>query len=119
MDILKKYNYIYKFIIFILILTLIQTIINLILPLSTNTNKIISFSIIILYSFKSGLNTGKKAESKAYKEGLKKGLINILILYLLSCLTLSFQIPLKKFLYYSIILITTILGSIIGINKKL
>lgn len=118
MKLLKKYNFIYNFLIFILIITIIQTFINIIFPLENNINKIISFIMIILYSIKTGYKKGKVTESKAYKEGIKIGLINILTLYVLGCLTFSFTISINKLIYYSIILITTILGSIIGINKK-
>ncbi len=118
MNKLKKYNFILKFLLFIISLTFTLTLLNIIFNLSITTSKIISFIGIISYSLIIGFKTGKNCEKEAYKEGTKKGLINILILYVLSCLTLNFKLPLKKIIYYLIILISTILGSIIGINKK-
>lgn len=118
MKILKKYDYIYKYILFILILSLIITIISLIFNPSPSITKIIILISMIVYSFIIGVKKGLRATNKAYKDGLKTGLINILILYLLGCITFNFSLPLRKILYFIIIVISTIFGSIIGINKK-
>lgn len=118
MKLLNKNSHIIKFIIFILSLTTIETIINLIVPLSTKTNQIISLICILVYSFITGYKKGQTSDKKAYKEGFKLGLTNIIILYILGIFTLSFKINLKRIIYYIIIITITILGSIIGINKK-
>lgn len=118
MKLLNKYNHIIKFIIFILLLTTIETIINLIIPLNIKTNQIISLLSILVYSFLTGYKKGKTIDKKAYKEGFKIGLTNIIILYVLGIFTLSFKINIKRIIYYLIIISVTILGSIIGINKK-
>lgn len=118
MKIIKKQKNIINFMLFIIILTTILTIFNIIFPIQNNINKIISFSGVLLYTFILGLKTGKETESKGYKIGFKLGISNIIILYILSCITLTFKLPLSKIIYYITILITTILGSIIGINKK-
>lgn len=115
---IKKYNYIYSFPLFILILTFLLTIINIFFTINKTTNNIISLIAILLYSLIVGIKKGLNTEEKAYKEGLKLGLINILILYILNCFTCNFALPLKKIIYFLVIGITTILGSIIGINKK-
>ena len=118
MKVLKKFDYIYKFIIFILIFTFLLTIFNLIFNINANILKFIILIGMILYSFIIGIKKGLNTENKAYTVGLKTGAINILILYILGCFMLSFSLPLRKIIYYLIILITTILGCIIGINKK-
>ncbi len=118
MNFLKKHSYIYKFILFILIITTIQTFINLIFPINKKTNQLISLIIILIYSLFSGIKKGLRSNEKAYLQGLKLGSINILILYILSIITLDFRITIKRILYYLIIIGITILGSIIGINKK-
>lgn len=118
MNILKKYDYIFKYILFILIATIITTIINIIIPLNKNTNQIITFIYMLIYSFILGIKKGLKSNEKAYLEGLKLGIIETLILYSLSIITLDFRISIKRILYYLIIITITTLGSIIGINKK-
>ena len=118
MNIIKKYSYILKLIIFILLVTTILTIINLIYPLNKNTNQIISLIIITIYSLITGIKKGIKCEEKAYIEGLKLGTINVITLYILSLITLDFRITIKRIIYYLIIIGITTLGSIIGINKK-
>lgn len=118
MKVLKKYDYIWKFILFILITTFILTIINLIFPLKNEINSIISLLFILLFSFIQSLKKGLHTEEKAYRQGFKVGMINIFILYILSAITLNFGLQLKKLIYYFIVIITCILGSVIGINKK-
>lgn len=118
MKLLKKYKYILNFIIYLLISTTILTILNLIFNFSSNTTNVLCLIFTSLYSIISGIKIGKITESKAYKEGLKKGLIYILIMYIIGSLFFTFKLPLKRIIYYLIILTCTILGSIIGINKK-
>lgn len=118
MNFLKKYSSIYKFIIFILITVIIQTLINLLFPINKKINQIISLIIILIYSLFSGIKKGLHSNEKAYLQGLQKGTINILILYILSIITLDFRITIKRIIYYLIIISITILGSIIGLKNK-
>lgn len=107
-----------KIVIFIMILSLILTLINLIWPLNNIVNSLIGLLSIGFYSFILGIKEGFKSNEKGLITGVKIGLINVLIFYLLSLLFLSYRITLKKIIYYVIIFITTILGSVIGKNKK-
>ena len=118
MKILKKYDFIYKYLIYILILTLVLTIINLIVPINSHINSLISLIMMLAYIFVCSIKKGFKVEEKAYIEGFKLGCIYVITLYILNCLTLNFSLPLKKLLYFMIIIITSVLGCIIGINKK-
>ncbi len=118
MNIIKKYNFIYKFLIFIIIATTILTIFNMLIPLNKITNQIISLIPIIMYSFIISYNKGKVCEEKAYKEGFKLGLFYIITLTVLSIITFNFSFKVKRILYYLIILFATTLGSIVGIQKK-
>lgn len=118
MNNLKKYKYIYKFIIFILILTIIETFINLIFYLNNTLNQLITLTSITIYIFITNIKKGKQIEKKAYLEGLKIGIIYIITLYILGLPFLQFKIPLKRLIYYVIIVIISITSTIIGINKK-
>ncbi len=118
MKFLKKYKYIPAFIIYLIISAIILTILNLVFSFTNNTSNIFGLILIALYSIISGINIGKKTEAKAYKEGLKIGFIYIITMYILGSLFFTFKLPLKRIIYYLIILVCTIFGSIIGINKK-
>ncbi len=118
MNILKKYNFIYKFIIYIIILTFIETLLNLFIPINTTTNQIITLISLSIYVFICNIKKGKTVEKKAYLEGLKTGLIYILLLYILGIPFGLFKISIKRLIFYIIIIIISITSTIIGINKK-
>ena len=118
MNNLKKYKYIYKFIIFIFLLTIITTLINLILSINNTINQLITLISLTIYIFITNIIKGKQIEQKAYLEGLKTGTIYILILYILGLPFGLFKLPLKRIIYYVIIIIISITSTIIGINKK-
>ncbi len=118
MNILKKYDYVYKFIIYIVILTIIETIFNLIFSINNTLNQIITLILITIYIFITNIKKGKRIEKKAYIEGLKIGLIYSLTLYILGIPFLFFRLPLKRIIYFVIIITISITSTIIGINKK-
>jgi len=78
-----------------------------------NTLKIINPIIAILVS---SFRVGKSANKKGYLEGLKFGGIIIFLILLLSIIYKSFNI--KSLIFYLILLISSMLGSMIGITKK-
>lgn len=88
---------------FSLIHSNIISILKLLLPISSIT--IASFLL------------GKQSEKKGYIEGLKLGIIIILIF--LTLILLLDRFTLKSLLYYLILVLTSILSSMIGINKKI
>ena len=118
MTILKKYKYLLYFLLYILIISIIETIINLMIPLSTNTNQILSLILILSYIFISSIKKGINTEEKAYINGIKQGLLYTVILYITGLPLLIYKLSIKRLLYFLIIIIITILGNIIGINKK-
>lgn len=81
--------------------------------LSTITK--INFVFIAIICFIAGLRRGKKASKRGYLEGLKLGGIVILILFLLNLIFYR-SFSLYVFLYYLIILVATVMGSMLGIN---
>lgn len=88
---------------------------NILNNLITN---IFELMIIILSMFIGGLYLGKNSQKKGYLEGLKIGLITIIILFSFGFLAYNQEFSLSSVLFYIIILISSVLGSIIGINKK-
>jgi len=78
--------------------------------------------LLLLSSFISmlvgGIYIGLRSKEKGYIEGLKIGLISIFILMILSIILYKNNINSKNIIYYLILLSSSILGSMIGINKK-
>ena len=63
-----------------------------------------------------GFTIGKQSVKKGWLEGLKLSIIFLIFLILFNLLGLHNKIEIKNILYYSIIIISCILGSMIGIN---
>lgn len=98
----------------LLLLPLIFSIFNL---LKIEIHPIIILLSIIVITFATGLITGKTNKYNGLKNGLLIGLLTTLIFILLS-LILGAKLTLYSIIYYLIIIISTTLGSIIGVNKK-
>lgn len=75
----------------------------------------IYFLVII---FVTSYKLGKLTDKNGYLTGIKFGLIYILIFILISLIFYVGKIHLRIIIYYLIILFTSILGSIMGIQKK-
>lgn len=117
---IKKYLYSLLYILIgILLFSIIITILNYFNLIDTNTLKYFKLIAIILPSFIGGIYIGKRAEKLGYLEGLKIGAVVVVIIALLNYLGFNSDFSISSILYYIIILISSVLGSIIGINKKL
>ena len=111
------FNYIKSLIIFlssIIVIPFLLTILNL---LKLNTNKIIIIIIGAILMFVIGLITVKGSNNKGYLNGLLISVICIFIVTILS-LIFRFQLNINSLIYYIILVISTIFGSMIGINLK-
>jgi len=86
--------------------------------ISSNITSILELITIIISVFIGSLYLGKNSNKKGYLEGIKQGLIIIALLFLFNFLALDNNPSISNLLYYVIILITSILGSVLGINKK-
>ena len=80
-------------------------------------NIIIPLLIIISMLF-GGIYIGKKANKKGYLEGLKVGIIIIILFLITNYFAYKLKINSKTLLYYILLLIVTTMGSMLGINKK-
>lgn len=81
----------------------------------TNIFKIVS---IIASLFVGGFIMGKSAKSKGWLEGLKLSLIIIGILLILNYVILKSSFEIRNLIFYLILMISGIFGSMIGINKN-
>lgn len=97
-----------------LVLPLVISIFNL---FGMEINKIILILIASMIMLISGFLIGKKALKKGFISG---GILGFVFVILLIILGLFFKIKfnLGGFIYYIILILSAIMGSIIGINKK-
>lgn len=102
---------------FMLGLTFIFTLLNYIGLLNNTTINIIKIIIPIVSMFIGGFIIGKKTGKKGWLEGLKLSLIFLVILTLFNYLGLKSTFSLKVIIYYLILIISTMFGSIVGVNK--
>ncbi len=77
----------------------------------------INFIFVALIIFFFNIKNGKNASKKGYLEGLKFGSIIIFILLLLNIIFYR-KVSLYILSYYGVILSSSIIGSMIGINLK-
>ena len=104
--------------IIILITTFILTTLsyfNIINEIITTTTKMIITIISVLIS---GIILGKNSQKKGWLEGLKLGTIISIILLFLNIIGLNNKFKISNILFYGILLLTSIIGSMIGISKK-
>ncbi len=107
-----------KFLGIILIFILILSLLNMLSSLSYKTIKTICVIFMILLFFITGFKQGKKSNIKGIFCGLKYGALGCLILFILSLCLFFKDLTFRMFLYYTILILTTMFGSIIGVNKK-
>ena len=104
---------------FILFLTFILTLFSYFNILSSKVVSIFKILIPVISLFIGGFYLGKRSNKKGWFEGLKLGLIFLILLIIFEFLALSINFEVKNILYYLIILASTSFGSIVGINKNI
>jgi len=100
----------------ILVSILLITLLNYFGILKGSILSIFKILIVIIAMFIGGFLTGKNSNSKGWLEGLKFGLI-LSIMFIIFSLILKNNFEFKNLLYYLILTICSILGSMIGISK--
>ncbi len=68
--------------------------------------------------FVGGFVIGKKSKQKGWLEGLKLSGIFLVVLVLFQYLGLHSSFSLKNVLFYVLLIVSTVFGSMIGINKS-
>ena len=113
---LKYLKYLLYIIIPIVVGIIIITILNYLGLFNSGIVRVLKIILILVSVFISSCLLGKKSKNKGYLEGLKLGGLFIIILFIINIIIGKFRLPIL--IYYSIIMITSILGSMIGINLK-
>lgn len=86
--------------------------------LSNNLIKTFEIIAIMISIFIGGMYLGKNSNKKGYLEGLKIGLFMIIFLFCMSYFGFNKSFSISNLIFYIIILVSSIFGSVIGINKK-
>lgn len=102
----------------ILALTFITTLLSYFNILSDKVTSIIKIIIPIISMLIGSFYIGKNSLKKGFLEGLKLGSIFSIFLIIFNYLGLNNSFKVKHLLFYIILIISSILGSMIGINKK-
>lgn len=96
--------------------TLVLTLINYFNIMGSKMVAIIRFILPLVAMFVSSYRLGKMSDKKGYLEGLKFG--GIVVLIFLVLVFLLDKLSFKSVLYYLILLLTSVMSSMIGINRK-
>ena len=102
----------------IFILSIIITALYYFDLLNKNVFNWIILIIPIISLFIGGTYLGANTVNHGYLEGIKLGLIIISTFLLASIIAFKTVFSFKQFIYYVIIIISSTLGSMFGINKK-
>ncbi len=113
---LKYFKYLLYMVIPIVIGIIFLTVLDYLGLFNSNILKVFKIILILSSTFVSSYLLGKNSKNKGYLEGLKLGGLFILILFIINMIIGKFKLYIL--LYYSIILITSIFGSTVGINLK-
>lgn len=97
-------------------ISIFLTIFNYFDIINFNTFKILKVITSIVSLFIGGFIIGKKSDKKGFLEGIKLGVIYVLIIFILSICLSNFKI--SKLLLYFMLILTSMLGSMFGINKN-
>ena len=84
--------------------------------INEQTYNILKIVILLISIFFNSLFLGTKAKNKGYLEGIKLSLILIIIFLIPTVILSNFNITVL--IYYLIMILTSSLGSMIGINIK-
>ena len=103
---------------FILVITFFITLLNYFNIISDKVISIFKILIPIISLFIGGFYIGNHSNNKGYLEGLKLGGLFSIFLLIFNFLALSNSFKLKYLLFYLIIIISSILGSMVGINIR-
>ena len=84
--------------------------------ISYNLGLYIKLLISVIAFFIGGFIIGKNSIKKGYIEGIKLSLILIVIMIIISIIFKVFKY--KSIIYYLVLILSCVIGSMIGINKK-
>ena len=115
----KKYGEVFLLVLVLLaFFSMLVTLFGYFNILSEKVTQLFILFSTMLTLFLGGIYLGKKCEKKGWFEGIKIGILMVVFFFLISYLGLDQGINLKSFLYYIILIASSMLGSMLGINRK-
>ncbi len=99
-------------------ITLLITLLHYINWIGTKTLSFLEILTPLIALFLGGFAVGKRSKQKGWLEGLKLGALFLIILILFQYLGLQMKFSIKNILFYALIMISCVFGSMLGINKK-
>lgn len=115
LNMIKPFIYIISSILILTALTTVLNYFNIFNEVALNISKIITIIVSLIIG---GFLIGKKSQNKGWLSGLKLGIVFIVFILIFNFLALNYAFKLHDLIYFFIILVSTILGSMIGINSK-
>ena len=112
-------NYLFNILLYfiiILICSIVITVVHYFSIFNDNIINILTIVLPIVAILVSSFRIGRCVSKKGYLEGLKFGGIIIFITLIISLLSKNFNI--KSIIFYIILLISSMLGSMVGITRK-
>ncbi len=103
--------------ILILTLSLVVSMLNYFNVLSDNITNVFEFIILAISLFVGSFALGRKSKTKGFLEGLKFSGIFIFIFFIFN-LILKLGFNIDTFITYIIVILSSLFGSVIGINRK-
>ena len=100
-----------------ILLTFLFTILNYFNIINNNIMNIIKIIIPLFALALSGFIVGKNALKNGWLEGIKIGMIIITLIILINLIFIR-DINSRNFVFYLLLLLSSTLGSMFGINKK-
>lgn len=98
--------------------TLIVTLLHYINWIGSKTLSVLEIITPLLSLFIGGFIIGKNSKQKGWLEGLKLGGLFLTLLILFQYLGLRIHFSVKTILFYALLLVSCVFGSMLGINKR-
>lgn len=118
MNVLKYLKTLIYILVPIIVLNIILSLLYYFNIISSGASNYLKLFIVAISMLIGGIYIGSKANKKGWLEGLKVGIGVILLLFIISYLAFDQGMNIKILIYYFILLVSSILGSMIGINKR-
>lgn len=118
MNVLKYLKALLYIFVLIIVFSLLISTLNYFDIVGSGIINIFEIISVIVSMFVGGVFIGKNSNNKGYLQGLKIGGISLVILFLLNYLGFNNSFSISTILFYLIIIVSSIIGSVVGINKN-
>lgn len=118
MDVLKYLKVLIYILVPVLILNFILSLLYYFNLIGSGIINYLKLFVVIIAMLIGGVYIGRRTSKNGWLEGLKVGAEVIVLFFIVSYLAFDKGINIKTIIYYFILIAASILGSMIGINKK-